>query len=133
MWLNGVKKDVLQKITVFCHLIWGTVLANKCGKWADPAGNAGVGPVTAARLVQHYGDSVMEVLDGKGAAAALARVSGIGATQASRIKLAWDASRGALLGLLKCLCREAACCAHRPATTVLWQLTLEACVSCLYY
>lgn len=60
--------------------------------------------MTAARLVQHHGDSVMEVLDGKGAAAALARVSGIGATQASRIKLAWDASRGALLGLLKRPC-----------------------------
>ena len=71
-----------------------------------PAGNAGVGPVTAARLVQQHGDSVMEVLDSKGAAAALARVSGVGATQASRIKLAWDASRGARLGLLHFPCLQ---------------------------
>ena len=84
-------------------MVFLSVFTTNSGKWADRAGNAGVGPVTAARLVQHYGDSVMEVLDGKGAAAALARVSGIGATQASRIKLAWDASRGALLGLLMCL------------------------------
>ncbi len=56
---------------------------------------AGVGPKTAERLVQAYGDGVMEVLDGKGAAAALARVPGIGAAQAARIKAAWDANRGA--------------------------------------
>jgi hypothetical protein len=56
---------------------------------------AGVGPKTAERLVQQYGDGVMEVLDGKGAAAALARVPGIGAAQAARIKVAWDANRGA--------------------------------------
>ncbi|KAK9822626.1 hypothetical protein WJX81_000268 [Elliptochloris bilobata] len=60
------------------------------------AGSAlpGVGPVMAARLVQRYGDSILEVLDGKGAEAALARVSGIGAVQANRIKAAWDATRG---------------------------------------
>lgn len=51
--------------------------------------------MTAARLVQRFGDSVLEVMDGKGATAALTTVSGIGATQASRIKAAWDASRGA--------------------------------------
>jgi len=60
-----------------------------------PRARAGVGPKTAERLVQAYGDGVMEVLDGKAAAAALARVPGIGAAQAARIKAAWDANRGA--------------------------------------
>ena len=54
----------------------------------------GVGPVTARRMVNHYGSELGSVMDAPDAARRLAQVKGIGIKSAARIKAAWDNSRG---------------------------------------
>lgn len=52
----------------------------------------GVGPVMAERLVEHFGEEILKVLENE--PERLAEVPGIGPTRASSIKKAWEAQRG---------------------------------------
>jgi exodeoxyribonuclease V alpha subunit len=52
----------------------------------------GVGPVTARRLVEHFGEETLRVLDRE--SERLAEVPGIGPARVSSIRQAWEAQRG---------------------------------------
>lgn len=54
----------------------------------------GVGPSTGARLAEHFGSSFEEVMDSPSAVSQLVEVKKIGLKTATKIKKAWDATRG---------------------------------------
>ena len=54
----------------------------------------GVGPVTAANMVEAYGGAVLDILDSDDAVAKLKKVKGIGAKTAAKIKDEWEKRRG---------------------------------------
>jgi exodeoxyribonuclease V alpha subunit len=60
-------------------------------KLLSSARMAGIGPVFARRLVAHFGDELIEVLDNH--PRRLREVAGIGATRASRIATSWKQGR----------------------------------------
>ena len=68
------------------------------------AGLPGVGPVTAERMVAAYPNTIMAVLDSPNAAQLLMHCKGIGSKTATKIKSAWDSSKGkpSFLGQLHC-------------------------------
>ena len=63
----------------------------------------GVGPATAQKMVQVWGDDVLDVLDSDGAIVKLQMCEGIGKSKAVAIKAAWDCGRDAREGA-KFLC-----------------------------
>lgn len=71
-------------------------MSEREGVIAMLAGSAlpGVGPVTAARLADHFGAELQAVMDSQAAASMLCRVKGIGSKTALKIKQAWDSSKG---------------------------------------
>jgi hypothetical protein len=60
---------------------------------------AGVGPATAAKLVTHFGERTLDVLNGADAATQLARCPGLGPRTAAKIKAAWDDGTSARAGM----------------------------------
>lgn len=66
----------------------------------------GVGPVTAKNMVDAYGNAILDVLDSEDAVKQLAKVKGIGAKTAAKIKDEWEKRRGDYLPdarLLACI------------------------------
>jgi len=57
-----------------------------------------VGPVTAERLVDYFGSSILDVLDSSNAAHQLSQCSRIGRGKAEQIKTGWDRGRDAREG-----------------------------------
>lgn len=57
-------------------------------------GLPGVGPVTAARLADHFGKDLPAIMDAADAATRICRVKGIGAKTSIAIKEAWDNTKG---------------------------------------
>jgi hypothetical protein len=55
----------------------------------------GVGPATAAALAEQFGSRIEGIMDSDDAVKHLSKTSGIGPKKASKIKTAWDATRGA--------------------------------------
>lgn len=54
----------------------------------------GVGPSTSARLAEYFGDRFEQSMDSADAVAQLTQVKKIGVKTATKIKKAWDGSRG---------------------------------------
>ena len=82
----------------------------------------GVGPVTAANMVEAYGDAVLDILDSEDAVAKLRKVKGIGAKTAAKIKDEWEKRRGESTFLVssseQCLPNLARCCQVVPYACV---------------
>ena len=58
----------------------------------------GVGPVTAQRMVDTYGEDIVDILDSPDAVSKLSICSGVGRSKAVKIKDGWDAGKDARLG-----------------------------------
>jgi len=58
----------------------------------------GVGPVTAQRMVDRYGENIVDILDSPDAVEKLSTCEGVGRSKAVKIKDGWDAGKDARVG-----------------------------------
>jgi len=88
-WVEDARYGRQLKVESFLPITPETTIGLE--KLLSSARMAGIGPVFARRLVAHFGDELIDILDNE--PRRLREVAGIGATRASRIATSWKQGR----------------------------------------